>query len=171
MGLDITGYAGLEKTDQRFDPQEQDFDYTKYVSFYKESGRLDRAEEIDTTVLYSFQKRVNFTAGSYGGYNEWRNELAKMVGNTSARAVWEDPQPGPFMELIDFSDCEGTIGTRISAKLAKDFLDNKDKAQEWAVKLAKRLHNPDEGNWFLTKYDQWYGAFKLASDRGAVKFH
>ena len=55
-----------------------------------------------------------FQAGSYMYYCKWRNRLAEMAGLGSAEAVRTNPEKEglPFVELIDFSDCEGVIGNR-----------------------------------------------------------
>ena len=63
----------------------------------------------------------------------------------------------PFYELINFSDCEGFIGPKTSAKLAKDFA-------AWQEKAGER-------GWFSEKYAQWRAAFELAANGGVVQFH
>ena len=86
-----------------------------------------------------------------------------MVGHESAKAAWANGAQGrPFFELIHFSDCEGIIGPKISAKLAKDFADNQAKADVYRV---------DEASWFREKYSDWRRAFEMAADNGAVEFH
>ena len=71
-----------------------------------------------------------FQAGSYMYYSKWRNQLAEMAGLGSAEAVRTNPEKEglPFVELINFSDCEGVIGPKVAAKLAKDFADYEDRA-------------------------------------------
>jgi hypothetical protein len=66
---------------------------------------------------------------------------------------------GPFWELIHFSDCEGTIGPEVSAKLAQDFARYQDQADA----------HPDER--FRDLYATWRTAFEMASQGGAVDFH
>ena len=39
----------------------------------------------------------------------------------------------PFVELINFSDCEGVIGPEVAAKLAKDFADYEFSASAFAA--------------------------------------
>ena len=74
--------------------------------------------------------------------------------------VWEGRlHPEAFEELIHFSDCEGTIGPKTSAKLAKDFADWRDRAEK---------HTPEE--YFFAKYCDFQKAFEIAARGGAVKF-
>lgn len=100
----------------------------------------------------------DFRAGSCTSYGEWRKQLAKLVGTTD-EAVFKDPKPGPFVELINFSDCEGVIGPTTSAKLAADF-------REWADR-AQALNDA----WFFAHYRDFRKAFEIAATGGAVKFH
>lgn len=71
------------------------------------------------------------------------------------------PEDGtsPFFELIHFADNEGVIGPVVSAKLAKDFRDNYERAKAFG-----------DGYW-LSKYEKWMAAFEMAADNGAVEFH
>lgn len=112
-----------------------------------------------TEGVYVYSGKVHgFCAGSYGGYNRWRSALARMVGTTDWQA-WDDPRPGPFVELINFADNEGFIGPRTSAKLAADF-------RQWDERAKVALDG-----WMYERYRLWLKAFELASRDGAVKFH
>lgn len=89
-----------------------------------------RADDLIDRRLYSYDRRVNVFDGSYGGYNDFREWLAKIAGypavltkDRGARhdaACWER-NGGPFWELINFADNEGCIGTAVCKKLAADF--------------------------------------------------
>jgi hypothetical protein len=61
------------------------------------------------------------------------------------------------VELINFADNEGIIGTTACAKLAKDFAEHAAKAGRngWCAKL----------------YRDWQTAFEMAADGGCVDFH
>ena len=81
--------------------------------------------------------------------------------------IWKNPDSWTgyrFVELIDFSDCEGTIGPIVAAKLAKDFAEHREKA---AAYVAKQ----EDGDWILRKYTDFQEAFTLAALEGAVRFH
>lgn len=153
MGLDISAYSNLKREDD----QSKDRDDCEIHILVNDDfpGRCDDVAE----GYYAAGDELGFRAGSYGGYGAWRDQLARLAGNASAKAVWSDPKPGPFIELINFSDCEGTIGTAVSVKLAKDFADFQHAADT----------HPDE--YFRERYANWRKAFELASKAGAVLFH
>ena len=86
-----------------------------------------------------------------------------MMLGKSAEAVWSlsaiQRKGLPFVELIDFSDCDGFIGPKTAAKLAQDFAEHRAKIPVGA--------DPR----FVEKYNKWAEAFVLAAGNGAVKFH
>lgn len=158
MGLDIKAYRGI-KAIRDFDHVE---DVPRYlVNFTKNDDAFPgRADEINPDKLYGFVAEFRFPAGSYSGYGDWRNALARLAGHSDASAVFADPRPGPFVELINFTDCDGTIGWTVAAKLAKDFADFDDRARAAVV----------DPNWFYDVYQDFRAAFELASRGGAVVF-
>lgn len=178
MGLDITAYSNLKKVDIVFNQDGEPIDpVTRKIfegDYFQPRGNGyfdDRADGIDFTSVYLYDKFIGFRAGSYGYYNRWREELAKLSGwplssyeeygkmwPSYAASTW-DANSGPFCELIHFSDCEGAIGAITSAKLARDF----EKFQEAA--------NAHEDECFSKKYREWRAAFELAANNGAVSFH
>ena len=58
---------------------------------------------------------------SYGGYNNFRSELAIAVGYTSIEHVF-NAREGILWELINFSDCEGTFNNKSCKKIADELL-------------------------------------------------
>jgi len=164
MGLDITAASKLELIPDA--PVDLD-------AFHVGSNPDEFADRADGLKpgLYRSHAELNFRAGSYSGYNAWREQLAELAGYPKrmhfsghkppealhAAGAWETTS-GPFWELINFSDCEGVIGPKTSVKLAKDFADHQAKADA----------HPDE--WFRDLYAMWRRAFELASDAGAVDF-
>lgn len=156
MGLDITAYRGIEYVGppEGIWPEGQ---MRLYVNPYfpEQSDGLRDGQ-------YTYEKRLSFRAGSYRGYSAWRNELAKMVHGVPAELVWASPEKYPaFIDLIYFSDCEGTIGHRTADKLLTAFCANVDKARE---------HKTENQPRFYTQYILWLAAFALAADGGAVSF-
>lgn len=98
----------------------------------------------------------------HGSYGAWRHELAQIAGFQSAHDLWTDVDlNAPFVELINFSDCEGSLGAAVCAKLAKDFEQFKEQATpKWA-------DNP----WSHEVYGNFHKAFKQAGERnGLVQF-
>lgn len=179
MGLDIGYYSNVclsDKDDENYD----DYAAITYnaTCFEYQLGSLKINQRYDLTEKSEYD---SFRAGSYSGYNWWREQLSIMAGYESANEVWENNNLntrylklneingeenvfGPFVELINFSDCEGVIGPEISKKLYKDFVDFDEKAKEYKM-------DKDYENYFYTKYCEWKEAFRVASDGGLVHFH
>ncbi len=175
MGLDITAYSRIEMIDAVYDQDGEPIDPTTRKpiggDFYRpsENPHYDRADGIRPGV-YRYAKAIRHHAGSYGGYNRWREQLAELAGwpripheedganrPSCAASAWNATE-GPFWELIAFSDCEGTIGAVTAAKLAKDFANHQAKA------------DAHEDERFRAKYKEWRAAFELAADGGVVSF-
>jgi hypothetical protein len=185
MGLDITAYRKMSKIDAVFDVDGEPIDPAtrlplecEYCRPYINPEFPGRSDDIESKSVYSFEDSMGFRAGSYGGYNAWREELAKMAGykavpvdryNTGNIQMRHDysafeATEGPFWETINFSDAEGVIGSTVSAKLAKDFAD-------WDERAKKHGESIDQPNWFYEKYQEWRTAYEMAADGGAVQFH
>ncbi len=104
MGLDISYYSKVKFIRKNDDNDCEDNEVHLWVN----TDWPERADGL-TDGIYSFDTEDGFRAGSYDGYNTWREQLAALVG-TTPEDVWANPQPGPFMELINFADNEGFIG-------------------------------------------------------------
>ncbi|MNU19513.1 hypothetical protein D3C71_77420 [compost metagenome] len=98
---------------------------------------------------YSFVEEIHIISTMYIHYNELRQELAKMVGH---RKGW----PGPFSELIDFSDALGAIGPVTCWKLAQDFRQFDGQARFVQYRDFYRI------------YTNFRLGFEAAADNGAV---
>jgi hypothetical protein len=106
-----------------------------------------------------------FRAGSYGGYNTWRERLCRFALDVEPNDVWTDPKAfagQAFVELINFSDAERSIGPVTSAKLAADFAAHYKRVAARAITLG------DEEVDFIDRYEHWRRAFELASADGFV---
>jgi hypothetical protein len=184
MGLDISAYRKLTKIDAVFDADGDpidpvtrgaiEYDFYSYISH----DFPGRADELEDKGVYRAEQCMGFRAGSYGGYNVWREHLATMAGypglerdryNTGDIQIRHDAgafqaTKGPFWEVICFSDCEGVIGAKTCAKLAKDFA-------EWDARAKQYGDALDQPNWFYEKYKEWREAFEMGADDGAVDFH
>jgi hypothetical protein len=166
MGLDITAYRQLKLApdaaiDEGGNPAEWQKFWRPGASMdWSEKNWLGRAKGIaNSNALYSFAEEFDFQAGSYSGYNDWRNWLAQVAGWRSAEDAWK-AGGGAFFELIYFSDSEGVIGSEVSAKLAEDFAEYDEKARSMG-----------EDGYRYKKYQEWRRAFEMAADGGAVDFH
>lgn len=103
----------------------------------------DRGSPFEPGHVYRAHELARFSAGSYSGYGEWRDWLAKLAGYAAlpaaegdrlpghdhARGCWKLATSGPFYELINFTDCDGILGTEACQKLAQDFAAWNDRAQ------------------------------------------
>jgi hypothetical protein len=133
---------------------------------YEVSGDYERASSAKYEGGEPDPDRLHFRAGSYSGYSWWRSHLAKLAGYSAEhRGSWDVPAAGPFVELVNFSDCEGAIGPKTSAKLAKDFADWQERADAYSVTIE------EDGAWFASQYALWRKAFEMAAGEGVVDFH
>jgi len=164
MGLDITACSKLTPYTGPVDDDGEPQTEADCFHVYCNPGFVGRADGLETG-YYLAAASTDFRAGSYSGYNIWRDHLARMAGYGSDENAWKQTG-GPFWELIHFSDCEGVIGPQTSAKLAKDFQGWQERAEAYADSIGA-----EESSWFLEKYTAWREAFELASDDGAVLFH
>jgi hypothetical protein len=164
MGLDISAFKGLVDTGRKYDP-EDDYNWQIERGLYINPDFPHRADEFNGVNLYSFEGEIHFHAGSYSGYSHWRAELANLAGYNANYhdPNWAVPESGPFVELVNFSDCEGTLGTAVCKKLAKDFADFQD--------TVDAMPNAMDNEYFKQLYTEWREAFEYASDGGAVCFH
>jgi hypothetical protein len=176
MGLDVSAYSRMKKLDCLFNADGEPVDQVtreeigKFVQVNHQPNFPGRADEFEDRACYSYDDSDDLRAGSYSGYNQWRNDLAKLAGyplgqyeqygkNWDSYCVtcWNGGT-GPFSELINFSDCEGVIGSAVARKLAADFAEFQSAAD--AI-----------GGFFADKYAGWRKLFDLASDGGCVRFH
>lgn len=177
MGLDITAYRSINRLDAVYDEDGEPIDPTTREPLdyafkaYINSDFPGRADELVNHAVYNAEDSVHLHAGSYGGYNAWREWLAQMAGYALGKyeqyggiresycvPCWNGAT-GPFSELINFSDCEGVIGCAVSTKLAADFAEFQAKA------------DASDKDLFRAKYAEWRSAFELAANNGAVQFH
>jgi hypothetical protein len=174
MGLDITAYSKLAKNvlalDEDGEPLLENYLDT-HAKAWINPDWPERGEGLEDDAWYTYGQSMGFRAGSYSGYSDWREALAKLAGYPetetesasfgarylSSAACWNGAT-GPFSELIDFSDCEGTLGPVVSKKLLEDFV---------TFDLAARTI----GGRFYERYAEWKQAFELAADDGMVCFH
>jgi hypothetical protein len=169
LGLDITWYTDCTLVpDAERTPDGELVDWESLASVWVNPDFPGRADDLVDGGAYSYADSGDFRAGSYSGFNDWREALARRAGypvgicdghrHVHSAGAWAASQ-GPFWELINFSDAEGTIGTVVSAKLARDFVEQRD------VTLG------DAEAWFSDLYALWAIAFEKAANRGFVRFH
>ncbi len=170
MGLDISAYKGLKKLDATvnedgeavFRSTGETLDWQEYCTPYINPDFEGRAEGLEADAVYGFEASMGFRAGSYSGYNWWRRQLAVLAGYGSDQKAFES-DGGPLWELICFSDCEGSIGPVVSAKLAREFAELQPKVDA--------LADTEEYAYFRSLYASWREAFEMAAQGGMVDFH
>lgn len=170
MGLDISVYSNIKAIEGTLDDDynlitdnDKIIDPDDFIHIYQNDHFKEQGEGLPEFIVRPTEKNFDFRAGSYGSYNAWRNQLARVAGyaqdkETGAydQTAWKS-QFGPFLYLINFSDCEGAINAKVSADLLKDFKNY----EEQAAKEDER---------FYELYKNWMKAFEIASDNGVVLF-
>lgn len=174
MGLDITAYEGIgfAPPGHGIDEDGRPDSAAGYDGAFINPHYPSRADDLPNPCVFAdCRDQRHFRIGSYSGYGRWRESLAELAGYPAVKSshglshsegAWA-AAGGPFHELIDFSDCEGTIGPRASAKLSADFADWRERAQAFA---AARQNGR-----FLEVYEQFAQAFAMAAEGGAVCLH
>ncbi len=158
MGLDISVYTNLRAAtlpideDNWVDAEGEEFLHNEGHSF------LERCPELNEPQIGEYV--CGFRAGSYTGYNRFRDQLAFKVSGKPAEDYWNAGTENlPMHDMINFSDCEGYIGTASCKRLADQFTE----------------HLPGlvfDDPYFNQKVREWAIAFKIAADNnGCVVFH
>lgn len=110
-------------------------------------------------------------------YNTWRAELCRRVLGVEVDAIWDlchDEEgkerldvalTAPFVELIDFSDCEGTLGAMTVRKLADDFATWKRLLSKIEGRRPQSMMFDDN---FHQLFDKVRAVFAWAAEGGGV---
>ena len=178
MGLDIGAMSGLKDAPGKI--CDEDWEIIDEKTGEWEDGKFyvaninpdfkEQAEGLEANKVYGYEEYFNFRAGSYGGYNQWREMLCNMALGLDPNDLWnhKDKYKGePFYELINFSDCEGTIGSVTCKKLFNDFKKFRARAKGYSNGLPPSY----DGEYWFQKYEEWMKAFKMGADNGCVDFH
>jgi hypothetical protein len=166
MGLDITAYSNLTPIGKHTKNYCEDdnhvhaYAYSCFPASFRGipvlgTERDDYTEFLEggCYAITEWTRTHGFRAGSYSGYNHWRDNLkAQFNPNT-------EPD-GPFYELIWFADNEGSIGSEAAADLLLDF-------EVHAATYQPLYHEHPEWD----TYTDWMRAFELAAVSGLVEFH
>lgn len=182
MGLDISAFKRAKFVRALKPGEESDCEWPRMTYLHVNSDFPQRADGMENGLYdvggdtrFGEEKdrggahQLHFRAGSYIGYSWWREALAKIALDATPKQIWDDPSAyggKPFVDLINFSDCEGIIGPNTCARLDADF-----KVHGASVRLRAPKILGEDAEWFLKQFDLWSKAFDLAADTGAVKFH
>ena len=119
----------------------------------------DRADYWPSGFFRSTGETLIKDMGTPVDYLGFKQMLAEKFGGRPLQAIFDEPQPGPFFELLYFSEAGAhyMIGPKTSEKLTRDFADNKN--------LAEQV-----GGTFYARYSALHQCFELAARSGAVRF-
>ena len=141
----------------------------------------EQSEGLPDGFGYGTGEEYSFRAGSYSGYGEWRDLLARVALDMGVQGVWNKIDDGgnyteiPFSEQLNFSDADGVIGPVASKKLYNDYVsyekDIMKKLDRYYLKFEDFEIDGETYEWFKQKYKDWKEAFRIASNNGAVIFH
>lgn len=163
MGLDIIAYSNLKKNEylssiSNEEKEELDESYLIMSPVLTEIDKAfpGRAEPLKYNGdVYDCENYEWINIGSYSTYGWFRWVLEAFSENRDC-----------FNELIDFSDCEGIIGSIVSKKLYEDFSSNAESFEQW-VHLKFDAYDSEL---LLQMYRKFESAFEIAKDGGAVEF-
>lgn len=150
MGLDITAYGQIKIIED----SEPEY-YFSNLGFPQSNMKDIEKKEIQI----SFDESLDFGVGSYGGYNHFRNKLCEISNGITQDILWSSKDETlKFYWLINFSDCEGYIGTSYCKILHKEFI-------KYENDIIKKLDDKHRELYFNFKE-----AFGIASNSGLVDF-
>jgi len=181
VGLDITVVRHTQFI-HSFESDEHDEDECEEKGYWSIYSLDDFVERLDGRpqgcyiVSDGEDDTLWFAAGSYSGYNLWREALSLVALDVPPEVVWNNRSAykGKLCyELIDMADNEGAIGPATSRKLVADF----DKLKPTVAAKISNLAECHKFGWpvqhWLRKFDEWHKAFKLVGSTadGFVIFH
>jgi hypothetical protein len=175
MGLDINAYKKIDfdsfKDRRQMTEDDLDSAYDEMLYLHSEHEPYKQSDGIKEGFYDRNEITFRFRAGSYSGYNHFRTTLCECFFGFSPEIIWnntENYKNKNFVELINFSDCEGFIGSKTSKKLFDDFYKNKDTFFDY-LKDNDLLPNFIKDN-YKKNYKNWMKSFEIASDGGVVVF-
>ena len=162
MGLRISAISKIQKVDDDGSIWIGDEAHSRHSY---ESGNYEETQE---------SQSVHTTIGSYSSYNRWRNDLAMAIHGVEAAIIWEDSSYAgkAFVELIDFSDCDGVIGAEVAEKLYHDFVEHEKAFKHWTMcQWLKAGNMKDDIDLCWDEiYEDFMQAFDIARKDGALIF-
>lgn len=175
MGLDIYSHSRLHYVGHHDERPDGDEHYEQHIHAYAYEAFPHALLGIPDVRMNAFAdgesfldagcfertvatREYNFRAGSYGGYNAWRHDLAEQF-NPYRDNGQKSPNPeGPFYELLWFAGNEGTIAELAAISLLTDF--RQFEAEYRAV----------HDEYAVDGYMSWMRACELAADGGLIQF-
>jgi hypothetical protein len=167
MSLDVIAFGNVKWVAEEWDGAAHDTEGGTFLFAYTPKGLPNRLAPLTRGVYEGSGERFEFSTRAIP-YNRWRAWLCRMALAVEPEAVWRRPWfwqrriQGPFVELIDYSDAEGTFGPTACAKLAADFVTHKARAHEQATLGG------EEAEYYREMYHDWSEAFRIAARAGCV---
>lgn len=189
MGVDISAYSRLHlvpahvdfgSADAYCEDEDHVEAYTQACFARSADGLADADVVVKTangewvaTRCYertSETRRESVLSMAYSGYNRWRAALCEAVNGLTYEAFWEQPSRGeaPFRDVIEFSDCEGSIGPVAAARLAADF-GNAEYRGRFEAHVRRHVEMVRVDFW-LKAWDGYLAGSRLASDGGLIRY-
>jgi hypothetical protein len=105
--------------------------------------------------------------------------------------ITDEEYAQPFVALIQFSDCEGCIGPRVTKMLSEQFEKYRPLIEEWYEKNSPAKYDPQsffirispeenrreeakrvtmDKDSFILKYDKMASLFEFACENGCIEF-
>ena len=154
MGLDITAYSNIKKR-ELLEYEEGEYYFSNSGFIQSNMPNIENKE-----IQIEFDEEFGFRAGSYSGYNRFRNELCLVSNNISAEKLWNSENENlKFYWFVNFTDCDGYIGTSYCKILYDEFY-----KYEKGIKLIL-------DKYYHQTYDNFKEAFRLGANNGLVDFH
>lgn len=163
MGLDIIAYSELKKNEYLSAMNNEDVEDLDIICLTMspllvevEKAFPGRAEPLKYNGdIYTCGSHKTYSIGAYSTYGWFRRALETYSEDCDC-----------FDELIDFSDCEGVIGSIVSKKLYEDFSSNQESFEQWVCQRYSTI----DCELLLQMYYKFESAFWIAKDGGAVEF-
>lgn len=150
MGLDVKVFQNITKLND--DAEDYDFMASNLQPFE------DRCKNLKRDAKYNAETSERMISYPCTVHNNFRKELAILIGKE--RDFWLDEvdTETPFFELFEFADNEGCMDWECAENLYNDFMEYKPMA---ATKLPTR---------YFEIYILWKNIFELAKDNGVIIF-
>jgi hypothetical protein len=171
MGLDITAYSNIKIIEKKMEDKKLSGIDNQIINSlnnddFDDYGHIYKVDNFKQSNMHNFENKnliyedeFCFRAGSYSSYNEFRNKLCLIANGISANDLWVSNNENlKFYWLIDFSDCDGYIGTDYCKILYDEFCNNEKEIK------------PKLDDWYSTIYDNFKQAFNLGANNGVVIF-
>ena len=167
MGLDVSVYRNykvIERNEENVDEDgyfEGDYDFHVYQAIPEWNYKC---EELEIDEYYTADRICHSISYPYSSHMWFRKELLKLIGRDDLIKGYDIDWDGiventdmDFYEFINFSDCEGTLDSKISKVILGNFLKYEDK-----------VRGMDREDRFVNCYDSWIETFTEGSKDNSV---